>query len=75
MQREIVYRLFDGAVTGDGGEGVRVARVADPGVAPAVTAAVVPVAHDVRVEDVGRRAGCGFDTPKGTKCKLCGKVH
>jgi hypothetical protein len=37
--------------------------------------AVPSVVHDVGMETSVRRVGCGFDTPKGTKCKLCGKEH
>lgn len=94
LQREIVFRLFDGAVT-ERGEGRVVAESSRTGVdvdrsvgeghsrTPAerssrsVTApSVQPVVHDVRMDaSPVDKVGCGFDTPRGTKCKLCGKVH
>jgi hypothetical protein len=77
LQREIVFRLFDGAVVTERGVTVPPAGSGKPlreGVAdlPRSVTAVPSVVHDVQMQ---RRVGCGFDTPKGTKCKLCGKEH
>jgi hypothetical protein len=36
------------------------------------------VGHTASVGEVHRpaaRSGCTYDTPVGTKCKVCGKVH
>lgn len=96
VQREVVFRLFDGALTErDLGGRETVSGMHAPGsrgVEPpaggalrspadtssrSVSASVAPVVRDVPMQS-GRplRDGtCGFDTPRGTKCKLCGKVH
>ena len=93
LQREIVFRLFDGAVTErdqgrrevESGLGAAVpdlsrgsgstAPLSSAGDSSPRSVTVPPVVRDVAVERSSSRNGCGFDTPKGTKCKLCGSVH
>ncbi len=80
IQREIVFRLFDGAVT-EGGAG-RLKRTAEVGRSvaspPSVTAAVQPQVHDVPMRAHFRKdrpaLQCPRLVPGGQTCPDCGKV-
>ncbi len=92
LQREIVFRLFDGALTERAVQPRNMTGDVHLSVPPvSVSASVQPSAHDVPVERVAaprswslpsgkagaplRDGKCSADVARGTKCKLCGKVH
>lgn len=84
MVEVLLLQSLGGAVLTERGEVLRGNEPTPVGSAPtggsvdlprSVSAVSVPPAvHDVPVERLPD-SGCGFDTPRGTKCKLCGKVH
>lgn len=80
IQREIVFRLFDGAVTERVGSGSAVATPPGVQAARSVTAAVQPKVHDVGVRPRAHMRGdrpmleCEVRVPAGEVCSKCGRA-